>query len=56
MQNSLLMNSKQKGGGTTFYKLLQEGGYIKDSFDITKERQRPWHVKRASEVELNDSD
>ncbi len=31
---------------TTFYKLLQEGGYIKESFDVSKERKRPWHVKK----------
>ena len=40
-------NNKGKGNNsTTFYKLLQEGGYIKESFNLQRKREREWHVKK----------
>lgn len=42
------LSSKKKKGNNqnTFYKLLQEGGYIKESFNMNKKREREWHVKK----------
>ena len=44
--NSNYSGKKKAGKTTTFYKLLQEGGYIKESVNLNKDRAREWHVKK----------
>ncbi|CDW89505.1 UNKNOWN [Stylonychia lemnae] len=37
---------KQRSKATTFYKLLQEGGYIKETVKMNKDRKRAWHISK----------
>ena len=37
-----LIKSKNNDKSTTFYKLLEENGYIKEAIDMNKQRKREW--------------